>query len=163
MRVSVMLHLPALVLTRHIEKVFRSLHKMSLAVRGLYGEGSQAMGDFYQISNQVTLGRSETELIEEVNVAVAVLIDYERRARTFLIDETRNDLHDRVSRAYGILCNAKTITSEETMQLLVERADGREPGPHQESGDPHRQPAVHSHATGSFADDPRHAHEFGRS
>ena len=64
MRVSVMLHLPALVITRQIEKVFRSLTKISLAVRGLYGEGSQAMGDFYQISNQITLGRSEQELIE---------------------------------------------------------------------------------------------------
>ena len=59
MRVSVMLHLPALVITRQIDKVFRSLQKISLAVRGLYGEGSQAMGDFYQISNQITLGRSE--------------------------------------------------------------------------------------------------------
>jgi protein arginine kinase len=118
MRVSVMLHLPALVMTRHIEKVFRSLHKMSLAVRGLYGEGSQATGDFYQISNQVTLGRREDELIDEVAGAVAVLIDYERRARTFLFDESRNDLADRVGRAYGILCTAQTISSEETMQLL---------------------------------------------
>jgi len=63
MRVSVMLHLPALVITRQMDKVFRALQKISLAVRGLYGEGSQAMGDFYQISNQVTLGRSEEELI----------------------------------------------------------------------------------------------------
>lgn len=118
MRVSVMLHLPALVITRHIEKVFRSLQKMSLAVRGLYGEGSQATGDFYQISNQVTLGRSEQELISEVADAVNVLIDYERQARTFLVHESRKDLHDRVSRAYGILCTAQTISSEETMQLL---------------------------------------------
>ena len=66
MRVSVMLHLPALVITQQIEKVFRSLQKMGLAVRGLYGEGSQAMGDFYQISNQVTLGRSEIDLVRQV-------------------------------------------------------------------------------------------------
>jgi protein arginine kinase len=66
MRVSVMLHMPALVLTRHFERVFRSLQKISLAVRGLYGEGSQAMGDFYQISNQITLGKSEEELIAQV-------------------------------------------------------------------------------------------------
>lgn len=118
MRVSVMLHLPALVLTRQIEKVFRSLQKISLAVRGLYGEGSQAMGDFYQISNQITLGRSEKELIEQVGDVVPVLIDYERKARKFLIDESKKDLHDRVSRAYGILCTAQTITSEETMHLL---------------------------------------------
>ncbi len=118
MRVSVMLHLPALVITRQIEKVFRSLQKISLAVRGLYGEGSQAMGDFYQISNQITLGRTEEELIEQVGDVVPVLIDYERRARDYLIRESQNDLRDRVSRAYGILCNAQTISSEETMHLL---------------------------------------------
>ena len=118
MRVSVMLHLPALVITRQIEKVFRSLQKISLAVRGLYGEGSQAMGDFYQISNQITLGRSEQELIEQVNDVVPVLIDYERKARQFLIRESQKDLHDRVSRAFGILCTAQTISSEETMHLL---------------------------------------------
>jgi len=118
MRVSVMLHLPALVITRQIEKVFRSLQKISLAVRGLYGEGSQAMGDFYQISNQITLGRSEEELIQQVNDVVPVLIDYERKARQFLIRESEKDLHDRVSRAFGILCTAQTISSEETMHLL---------------------------------------------
>ncbi len=118
MRVSVMLHLPALVITRQIEKVFRSLQKISLAVRGLYGEGSQAMGDFYQISNQITLGRTEEELIEKVGDVVPALIDYERRAREYLIDESHNDLQDRVSRAYGILCSAQAISSEETMHLL---------------------------------------------
>ncbi len=118
MRVSVMLHLPALVITRQIDKVFRSLQKISLAVRGLYGEGSQAMGDFYQISNQITLGRSETELIKQVGDIVPVLIDYERRARNYLVRESQKDLHDHVSRAYGILCNAQTISSEETMHFL---------------------------------------------
>jgi protein arginine kinase len=117
-RVSVMLHLPALVLTRQIEKVFRSLQKISLAVRGLYGEGSQAMGDFYQISNQITLGRSEAELVEQVGDVVPVLIEYERRAREFLIRESQQNIHDQVSRAYGILRNAQTISSEETMHLL---------------------------------------------
>jgi protein arginine kinase len=118
MRVSVMLHLPALVMTRQIDKVFRSLQKISLAVRGLYGEGSQAMGDFYQISNQITLGRSEEELINQVAEVVPVMIEYERRARDFLVKESQKDLHDRVSRAYGILCTAQTISSEETMMLL---------------------------------------------
>lgn len=118
MRVSVMLHLPALVITRQIDKVFRSLQKISLAVRGLYGEGSQAMGDFYQISNQITLGRSEEDLIEQVGDVVPVLIDYERRARQYLIVESQNDLRDKVSRAYGILCSAQAISSEETMHLL---------------------------------------------
>ncbi len=117
-RVSVMLHMPALVITRQIDKVFRSLQKINLAVRGLYGEGSQAMGDFYQISNQVTLGLSEEELIKKVSDVVPVLIDYERHARDFLIRESQETLHDRVSRAYGILRTAQTISSEETMHLL---------------------------------------------
>ncbi|RLS72842.1 MAG: protein arginine kinase [Planctomycetota bacterium] len=117
-RVSVMLHLPALVITRQIDKVFRSLHKISLAVRGLYGEGSQAMGDFYQISNQTTLGRTEDELVQQVADVVPVLIDYERRARDFLVRETQQNVHDQVSRAYGILRTAQTISNEETMQLL---------------------------------------------
>jgi protein arginine kinase len=118
MRVSVMLHLPALVITRQIDKVFRSLQKISLAVRGLYGEGSQAMGDFYQISNQITLGRREEDLIKQVSEVIPVMINYERRAREFLIKESQKDLHDRVSRAFGILCTAQTISSEETMMLL---------------------------------------------
>ena len=117
-RVSVMLHLPALVITRQIDKVFRSLQKINLAVRGLYGEGSQAMGDFYQISNQITLGMTEEDLIKKVSDIVPVLIDYERQARDFLIRESQETLHDRVSRAYGILRTAQTISSEETMHLL---------------------------------------------
>ncbi len=118
MRVSVMLHLPALVITRQIDKVFRSLQKISLAVRGLYGEGSQATGDFYQISNQVTLGNSEQELIQQIGNIVPEIIDYERQARQFLVKESRENLHDQVSRAYGILRTARTISSEETMHLL---------------------------------------------
>jgi protein arginine kinase len=118
MRVSVLVHLPALVITRQIEKVFRSLQKISLAVRGLYGEGTQAMGDFYQISNQITLGRSEADLVRQVGDIVPVIIDYERQARDFLVRESQENLHDRVSRAYGILRTAQTISSEETMHLL---------------------------------------------
>ncbi|MEQ8846195.1 protein arginine kinase [Botrimarina sp.] len=117
-RVSVMLHLPALVITRQIDKVFRSLQKINLAVRGLYGEGSQAMGDFYQISNQVTLGMTEEDLLAKVADVVPVLLEYERQARTFLIRESQETLHDRVSRAFGILRTAQTISSEETLHLL---------------------------------------------
>jgi protein arginine kinase len=117
-RVSVLMHLPALVLTRQIDKVFRSLQKISLAVRGLYGEGSQAMGDFYQISNQQTLGRSEIELVEQVADVVPALIHYEHEARQYLLKEGHQSLHDQVSRAYGILRTAQTISSEETMHLL---------------------------------------------
>ncbi len=118
LRVSVMLHLPALVITREIEKVFRSLQKINVAVRGLYGEGSQFMGDFYQVSNQITLGRSEAELVTTVQEVVPRIIEYERRAREFLVNESEQDLHDDVSRAYGILCTAKKISSEETLHYL---------------------------------------------
>lgn len=118
LRVSVMLHLPALVITREIEKVFRSLQKINVAVRGLYGEGSQFMGDFYQVSNQITLGRTEEELVDTVNEVVPRIIEYERRAREFLVNESEQDLHDDVSRAYGILCTAKKISSEETLHYL---------------------------------------------
>ena len=118
MRVSVMLHLPALVLTRQLDKMFRGLHKINLAVRGLYGEGSQAIGDFYQISNQITLGKSEEDLIGQIREVAPALIEYERKARDFLVREGHKDLHDRVSRAYGVLCTAQTISSEETLQLL---------------------------------------------
>jgi len=118
MRASVMLHLPALVWTKQIEKVFRALQKINLAVRGLYGEGSRASGDFYQISNQVTLGKSETGILNEIREVIPQIITYERQARTTLLRESRQGLHDRVSRAYGTLCSATMMTSEETMDLL---------------------------------------------
>ena len=117
-RVSVLVHLPALVITHQIEKVFRSLQKISLVVRGLYGEGTQAMGDFYQISNQITLGKDEPAIIDQVSDVIPFVIDYERKARQFLLDEKQNDLFDRVSRAYGTLQTAQQISSEETMYLL---------------------------------------------
>ncbi len=117
-RVGVMLHLPALVQTRDIEKVFRALQKINLAVRGLYGEGTQAFGDFYQISNQQTLGKSELEIIRTISDVIPQVIDYERRARKDLLENSRQGLHDRVSRAYGVLKTAHQISSEETMHLL---------------------------------------------
>ncbi len=118
MRVSVLMHLPALVLTKQIDKLFRSLQKIHLAVRGLYGEGSQAMGDFYQISNQITLGRKEQELVRQVGDVAPEIIRYEREARAALQRESPDALHDRVSRAFGTLRAAQTISTEETMHLL---------------------------------------------
>ena len=118
MRVSVMLHLPALAITRHIEKVFNAVAKMNLVVRGLYGEGTQAYGDLYQISNQVTLGKSEQDIIEGVASVIPRVAAYERQARRYLMDDKRPELEDRVWRSYGMLRNARTITSEETMHLL---------------------------------------------
>ena len=117
-RVGVMLHLPALVQTKQIDKVFRALQKINLAVRGLYGEGTQASGDFYQVSNQQTLGKSELELIRILTDVVPQVIQYERTARTALMNERRQHLHDQVSRAYGVLKTAQTISSDETMLLL---------------------------------------------
>ena len=119
LRVSVMLHLPALVITRQIEKVFRSMQKINVTVRGLYGEGSQYTGDFYQVSNQITLGHSESELLSLVgDKVVPQIIQYERKARKFLVEQSEQDLHDDVSRALGILSTAKKISSEETMHYL---------------------------------------------
>lgn len=117
-RVSVMLHLPGLAMTKEIEKVFRALQKIQLAVRGLYGEGSQASGDFYQISNNVTLGKTEQELISNLEQVVPQILQYERKARRELLGDKTQSLHDRISRAYGVLRTAKTISSEETMHLL---------------------------------------------
>ena len=117
-RVGVLLHLPALVQTKQIDKVFRALHKINLAVRGLYGEGTQAFGDFYQISNQQTLGKSEVELIKNLSDVIPQIISYERQARKALVEEKRQNLHDRVSRAYGVLKTAHTISSQETMVHL---------------------------------------------
>jgi protein arginine kinase len=117
-RISVMVHLPALVATKEIQKVFHGLTKISLAVRGLYGEGSQAMGDFYQISNQVTLGKSEVTLMETIEEVVPKIIEYERRVRDELVKKNRSKLHDQVARAMGTLRSAQSISSEETMHLL---------------------------------------------
>jgi protein arginine kinase len=118
-RVSVMLHLPGLKLTGEIERVFRAAKDMRLAVRGLFGEGTEATGDFFQISNQVTLGRTETEIIEGFKHLVAPkIIDYEQRARKALASERLMALDDRVWRSYGILKHARTISSEETMLHL---------------------------------------------
>jgi protein arginine kinase len=118
MRVSVMMHLPAVSLSQEIDKVFRGLQKLNLAVRGIYGEGSQALGEFYQISNQVTLGRSETELIQQVQEIVERIVQYERKAREAILKTDEESLLDRASRALGVLQTARTMTSEEAMHLL---------------------------------------------
>lgn len=119
LRVSVMLHLPALVITEQMDRVFRSMQRINVTVRGLYGEGSQYTGDFYQVSNQITLGHSEADLLSLVGDEVAPeIIKYERKARESLLKNNRDDLHDEVSRAMGILSTARKISSEETMHHL---------------------------------------------
>ncbi|HZN59415.1 MAG TPA: protein arginine kinase [Planctomycetota bacterium] len=118
MRASVMLHLPALVMTRQIDKVFQAVSKINLAVRGLYGEGTQASGDFYQFSNQPTLGKSEGEIIEMIERMIPKIIEYERAVREQLLEQKKEVIEDKVWRAYGMLQTARTISSEETMDLL---------------------------------------------
>lgn len=118
LRASVMLHLPALVMTRQIEKVFQAVSKINLVVRGLYGEGTQALGDFYQISNQTTLGRSEGELIDNIISVIPQIIDYERTVRQTLMESKRDVLEDKIWRAFGVLRSARIISSKETMEAL---------------------------------------------
>jgi protein arginine kinase len=118
-RVSVMLHLPALKLTGEIEKVFRAAKDMRLAVRGLYGEGTEATGDFYQVSNQTTLGKDEHEIIDEFrNVVIPKIIDYETQARKMLRDDRLPALDDKVFRALGLLRSARLLSSEEVLFML---------------------------------------------
>ena len=118
LRASVMLHLPSLVLTRQIEKVFRAVARMRLAVRGLYGEGTQATGDIYQISNQASLGRSEADILKTLGAVIPQIIEYEQQARKVLATESPMALDDRIYRAWGLLTHARTISSEETLTLL---------------------------------------------
>lgn len=119
LRVSVMLHLPALKITGEIDKVLQAAKELRLAVRGLYGEGTDAVGDFYQVSNQVTLGRPEDEVIEEFSTRIIPrIVDYERAARDALLRERAVQLDDKVWRAYGILENARAMASAETMFFL---------------------------------------------
>ena len=119
MRASVMLHLPALGLVRsELEKVFTAAQRTGLAVRGLYGEGSRAVGDFYQISNQVTLGRPEDVLIEELRDLVPAIVRFERDVRRMLLDEQRSALVDRVSRSYGMLRTARAMPTDGALAHL---------------------------------------------
>lgn len=118
-RVSVMLHLPALRLTKEIERVARAARDMHLAVRGTHGEGTEAAGDLYQVSNQTTLGRTEQEIVDVFcSTIIPKVVEYERAARDTLLRKGPAQLDDKVWRAYGILCNARTITSEETHSHL---------------------------------------------
>lgn len=118
MRVSVMMHLPALVITKEIERVFYAVSKINLAVRGLFGEGSQAASDFFQISNQIALGRTEEQILQTIEGVIPNIIEYERRSRDALLKESRAKLEDRVWRAYGTLKYAHLVSSEETMEKL---------------------------------------------
>jgi protein arginine kinase len=118
MRASVMLHLPALVMTRQAPQVFTTLAQVGIVVRGLYGEGSEALGNIFQISNQVSLGLTEEELCHNLTVIAQQIVGRERTAREQLKSQAGLALADRVARAWGILTNARIITSDEALNLL---------------------------------------------
>jgi protein arginine kinase len=118
LRASVMLHLPALVHLKQIEKVFQACSRTGLTVRGFYGEGTMASGDLYQISNQVTLGRSEEDILEGLRGMLPNILEYEEACRRELSSRGRVKLEDRVHRALATLRAARTLTSEEAMQFL---------------------------------------------
>jgi protein arginine kinase len=118
-RLSVMVHLPGLKLTGEIEKVRRAAKDMHLAVRGFYGEGSDAIGDFYQFSNQLTLGRSEDDLFRTFSHGIVPhLVQYEREARRILLERSPQVVDDRVHRALGVLRGARLLAHDEAMKLL---------------------------------------------
>ncbi|MBI9016419.1 MAG: protein arginine kinase [Phycisphaerae bacterium] len=118
-RVSVMLHLPALKLTGQLDKIFRAANDMKLAVRGFFGEGTEPVGDMFQLSNQTTLGKTEIDIINDlISEAVVPVVDYERKAREALMDEKPIELDDKIFRALGVLTNARMIASEEAMYQL---------------------------------------------
>jgi protein arginine kinase len=118
MRGSVMLHLPALVISRQIDRVLAAISKLSFTTRGMYGEGTQATGNLFQISNQVSLGHSESDIIENINGIIKQIIDQETQAREAILSKNRSVLEDRISRSFGTLKSARIISSQETIELL---------------------------------------------
>lgn len=118
LRASVLIHLPGLVLTKEIGRVLQGLGQVGLTFRGLYGEGSEVVGNFFQLSNQTTLGRSERELLDHLGSMVREVIGHEEQAREVLLREAPAIIEDKVWRAYGLLRYARTLSFEETMNLL---------------------------------------------
>jgi len=119
MRASVLVHLPALVITREIEKVLRGAIHIGLAVRGLYGEGSETKGNFFQISNQKTVGQTEWEIIETISDISRQVILYERKAREYLMKKLRVEVEDKVFRSLGLLRGARVLSSDEAINLIA--------------------------------------------
>jgi len=118
LRASVLIHLPGLVLTKEISKVLQGLAQVGLTFRGLYGEGSEVVGNFFQLSNQTTLGKSERELLDHLGKMVRQVMQYEEQAREVLLRDVPTIIEDKVWRAYGLLRHARTLSFEETMNLL---------------------------------------------
>ena len=117
-RVSAMLHLPGLVLSEQINPIIQSVNKLGLAVRGLYGEGTEALGNIFQVSNQMTLGENEITIVERLDKVLSQIIEHEENARQTLLEKKPKIVYNHIGRAYGILANAHSISSKETMNLL---------------------------------------------
>ncbi len=113
-----MLHLPGLVLAEQINPIIQSVNKLGLAVRGLYGEGTEALGNVFQVSNQMTLGESESDIVERLDKVLPQIIEHEENARATLLEKKPKMVYNHIGRAYGILANAHSISSKETMNLL---------------------------------------------
>ena len=118
MRASAMMHLPALVISNQMEKVVRAVNQLGMVVRGLFGEGSDASGSIFQISNQTTLGESEEEIIKRLGSVLQSIVEHELNARAKLLEADAGKLFDKVGRAYGILQNSHLLSSSEAMNLL---------------------------------------------
>src|SRR5436305_3730784 len=118
MRASAMLHLPGLVLSELINQVIQAVSKIGLAVRGLYGEGTEAMGNLFQISNQTTLGEKEDEIIARLSKVIETIIEKEHDARQVLLQKKPATLSDQIGRAYGVLTYAHAMASKEALNLL---------------------------------------------
>lgn len=116
MKVSVMVHLPALTITGNINKVLQIVNSFGMNIRGLYGEGTQSLGNIYQISNNQSLGLTEDEIVKNLNIITSKIIEQERLARKNLTKEPL-ELEDRICRSYGILTNARKLTSGECLKL----------------------------------------------
>ena len=117
-RVSAMLHLPGCVLDEQINPIIQSVNKLGLAVRGLYGEGTEALGNIFQVSNQMTLGETESVIVERLEKVLAQIIEHEQNARERLLEKKPKVVFNHIGRAYGVLANAHSISSKETMNLL---------------------------------------------
>ena len=117
LRASVLIHLPALVLTRKIKKVLSGVTQVGLAVRGFYGEGTDVLGNFFQISNQITLGEKESQALLNLERVVRQLLDYEEKARDVLLKDAGQQIQDKVMRALGVCTHAHLLSSEEAIGL----------------------------------------------
>jgi protein arginine kinase len=134
MRASVMMHLPALVMTKNINNVISSATSLGIEIRGLYGEGTEADGNLYQISNRITMGLSESEIITRLKNVVERIADAEKQARKILSDKYGDTTEDRFYRAYGTLKYARSISSSEAKSLLSEVMLGENMGIIKETG-----------------------------